>query len=162
MLNYAWEMSTRGGVRKEEIPGNDTMKNSKTGFTLVELMVVAIIVAILAAVAIPLMSANKKRAMSTEAEAALGTMRSSMRAMYAQTGSYNVDLNGNTIPNGSAATNLLTIGAGDLDGKYFSEDDYEVTTVGASTYTLTATGTNDVTGVVITLDQGGTFTRTGF
>ena len=39
----------------------------KAGFTLVELMVVAIIVAILAAVSIPLMSGNKRRAAATEA-----------------------------------------------------------------------------------------------
>ena len=137
------------------------MKNNKSGFTLVELMVVAIIVSILAAVAIPLMSANKKRAMSTEAEAGLGTIRSVLRAMYVQTGSYNADLNGNTIANGSSVTNIPGIGTGDLDGKYFSEDDYELTTVAAGTYTLTATGTNDVAGVVITLDQSGTFTRMG-
>ena len=78
------------------------MKNKKSGFTLVELMIVAVIVAILAAVAIPLTTANKKRAMATEAEAALGTIRSALRAMYVQTGAYNVDLSGNTIANGSS------------------------------------------------------------
>ena len=68
-------------------------KKSKDGFTLVELMVVAVIVAILAAVAIPLMSANKNRAIMTEAEAALGTIRSVLRAQYAETGRYDVDIN---------------------------------------------------------------------
>ena len=70
---------------------------NKAGFTLVELMVVAVIVAILAAVAIPLMSANKNRAIMTEAEAALGTIRSALRAQYAETGAYNKDINDQTI-----------------------------------------------------------------
>ena len=57
------------------------MRLNRAGFTLVELMVVAVIVAILAAVAIPLMSANKTRAMATEAEAGCGTIRTAFRAM---------------------------------------------------------------------------------
>jgi len=136
-------------------------RNRKSGFTLVELIVVAVIVAILAAVAIPLMSANKKRAMATEGEAGLGTIRSALRAMYVQTGAYNVDLDGNTIANGSSPTNLPGIGVGDLNGKYFSEADYTCTTLAATTYSLTASGTGDVAGVTITLNQGGNFTRTG-
>lgn len=62
--------------------------NRRAGFTLVELMVVAIIVAILASVAIPLMSGNKKRALGTEAETVLGTLRTQLRIMYVETGSY--------------------------------------------------------------------------
>ena len=139
------------------------IKQSKRGFTLVELMVVAVIVAILAAVAIPLMSANKKRAMATEGEAGLGTIRTVLRAMFAQSGAYNVDLNGDALASGAgtSVTNLPGIGSGDLDGKYFSEDDYELTSLGATTYTLTVSGTGAVAGVTITLDETGQFTRTG-
>ena len=59
-------------------------RKNKLGFTLVELMVVAIIVAILAAVAIPLMSGNKKKAQATEAQAGAGTIKTLVRIMQAQ------------------------------------------------------------------------------
>jgi prepilin peptidase dependent protein D len=137
------------------------LRTSKKGFTLVELMVVAVIVAILAAVAIPLMSGNKKRAMATEAEAALGSVRSNLRALYAETKAYNVDGNGTTISAGSV-TNIPGVSAEDLEGKYFKASDYDISAIGASTYTIRASGsTGDVVGVVITLNQDGTFNRTG-
>jgi len=140
---------------------------SKQGFTLVELMVVAIIVAILAAVAIPLMSAHKTRAAITEAEAALGTIRTVLRAMYAETGAYNEDLSGNTITS-TDPLDLPGLSAGDLDGRYFEDDDYTMA-VTASGYTLTAAGDTAgtapegdlVNGVTVTLDEDGSFTRTG-
>lgn len=142
-----------------------TMKMSrknKAGFTLVELMVVAIIVAILAAVAIPLMSGNKKRAAATEAEAALGTIRSALRAVLAETGAYNVTPSGGSIANGAAANTVPGISQGDLNGKYWQEGNYVVTTVSSSNYLLTASGgTGIVNGVTITLNQDGTFNRLG-
>ena len=138
----------------------------KKGFTLVELMIVAIIVAILAAVAIPLMSANKVRAVATEAESALGTIRSALRAIYAQTDAYNVDVSGAAIAAG-AADAISSIDAEDLSGRYFSTECYAITAVDATSFTLTATGDNstataaaEAAGVVITLDEDGTFTRT--
>ena len=140
------------------------MHKRKGGFTLVELMVVAIIVAILAAVAIPLMSANKKRAAATEAEAGLGSIRSALRAMYAETGAYNKDLNNATITTLSQVPGMALT---DLDGRYFNSAAYSVT-LAAAGYTLTATGNSStapqaslVAGVTITLDQAGAFTRTG-
>ena len=143
-------------------------RNKKSGFTLVELMVVAVIVAILAAVAIPLMTGNRKRAMATEAESGLGTMRTTLRAMYAQTSAYNKDLDGNAIAAGAAATAIPGINANDLNGKYFNDAAYSITAIGATTYTLTADGDKstapshaDVAGIKITLDQDGKFTRTG-
>jgi type II secretory pathway pseudopilin PulG len=124
-------------------------------------MVVAIIVAILAAVAIPLMTAQKKRAMATEGEAGLGMLRTSLRAMYAETGFYNRTPNGGATPVG-AITNLPGVNASDLNGKYFQSTDYRLTAVGDATYTLQVTGsTQDVVGVTITLDQAGTFNRSG-
>ena len=136
--------------------------NKKSGFTLVELMVVAIIVAILAAVAIPLMSANKTRAAATEAEAGLGTMRSALRAMYAETDSYIVRPDGSALGTGSA-TNIPGLRTGDLAGKYFQQGNYSITAIAAGTYTLQATGSTNplVSGVTITLNQAGDFTRTG-
>ena len=135
--------------------------NRKAGFTLVELMVVAIIVAILAAVAIPLMSANKKRAAATEGEAGLGTMRSALRAMYAETSSYVLTPNGTALGAG-AATTIPGISAGDLNGKYFQEGDYTINAITASNYTLRVAGsTGLVSGVTISLTSAGDFTRSG-
>ena len=140
----------------------------KRGFTLVELMVVAVIVAILAAVAIPLMSANKSRAIMTEAEAGLGMLRSSLRTLYAETSAYNKDRNGNAISTGSI-TNIPGVNVNDLTGRWFNAPAYTLSAVGASTFTVTATGNNstapnasDVAGLVVTLDDTGTFTRTGY
>ena len=59
--------------------------------------------------------------MATEAEAALGTIRSSLRAMYAQTGAYNVDLDGNPVAAGPAVGTVPGIAAGDLDGRWFDD-----------------------------------------
>ena len=133
------------------------MSRKKFGFTLVELMVVAVIVAILAAVAIPLMSANKKRAMSTEAEAALGQMRTALRAMYAETQTYASNYNGQAI---STITNIPGMSPSDLDGKYFVSGNYSVS-VTPTTYTLTAVGAGQLAGVTITLNQDGNFARSG-
>ena len=135
-------------------------RRNRAGFTLIELMVVAIIVAILAAVAIPLMSANNKRAMATEAEAGLGSLRTALRAVYAETSAYNKDYNGNAI---TAITNLPGVATVDLNGKYFQSSDYSLSAVGQNTYTLRVAGnaTTDVAGVVITLDQAGAWFRQG-
>lgn len=128
-------------------------KQSRTGFTLVELMVVAIIVAILAAVAIPLMSGNKNRAAATEAQGACNNIWTAERVYYSERGVYI-----------SAATPdvLPGISAGDLNGKYFDHGDY-VTTFASPTLTITAnTATSGadakadgISGrVVLTIDTG--------
>ncbi len=137
-------------------------RTRKSGFTLVELMVVAVIVAILAAVAIPLMTGNKRRAMATEAEAALGSVRTALRAMYAETKAYNRTPNGDTLSAGMSVTNIPGVTAEDLDGKYFKPGDYTIAGISESTYQIRAAGsTGDVAGVVITLDQDGNFNRQG-
>lgn len=127
--------------------------NSKAGFTLVELMVVAIIVAILAAVAIPLMMGNKDRAMATEAQAGLGTLRTAMQVYKAEHGGYPIIAAGVQIP-GYAG---LTVKDGDLDGKYYKSTGYTMlSTSTASNYTMQAQGyTNNPP--TITLDQTGTW-----
>ena len=95
-------------------------------------------------------------------------MRTSLRAMFAQTGAYNVNLDGVAIAAGAAATAIPGISVGDLDGRYFNDAAYAISAVAADSYTLTATGANstapgnaDVAAVTITLSNAGAFTRTG-
>jgi prepilin-type N-terminal cleavage/methylation domain-containing protein len=130
-----------------------TVRNKK-GFTLVELMIVAVIVAVLAAVAIPLMRGTTDRAMATECESALGSIRSAMRTMYAQSGDYRIASDGSTIT-ASATTyvkdkiasfkgRLIGTRPGDLDGTYFSEECYAITAVSQNDFTVKCTWASSV------------------
>jgi type IV pilus assembly protein PilA len=60
----------------------------RNGFTLIELMVVVLVVAILAAVAIPIMRGNIDKAKWAEGIAGADTIRTSIRAYIAEHGSH--------------------------------------------------------------------------
>ncbi len=124
----------------------------KLGFTLVELMVVAVIVAILAAVAVPLMAGNRRKAIATEGQAGLGTIRNAMRVYKSEKGQYPASESGKIIKDAP----ILNVRSGDLEGKYFKTDNYVLTTVTPSNFIITATVyTNDNTGRTVTLDEQG-------
>ncbi|MEI8122334.1 MAG: type II secretion system protein [bacterium] len=114
-------------------------RKNQLGFTLVELMVVAIIVAILAAVAIPLMSANKKKAQATEAQAGAGAIKMLVRIMQAQ---------GDTAPTTLAGVKGLS--TADLDGTYFLNTDYSYSGSGYSNMIITVSGTSARSGLAST------------
>ncbi len=139
------------------------LPNRRSGFTLVELMVVAIIVAILASVAVPLMSGNKKRALGTEADTMLGSMRTQLRIMYVETGNYLRKPNGSALGVGSV-TNIPGVIASDIHGRYWNADSYTIDAITANSFTLKATGvsTGDTAGLVITMTDAGIINRTGF
>ena len=159
----AWRDHAPGSGRAltpDKRDGKAVTFSGRPGFTLVELMVVAIVVAILAAVALPLMSTNRKRAMAAEADAGCGAIRTALRVYYVDNGAY---------PPGGQASTIPGVGAADLDGAYFCTVDYTFT-AGGSNYTITATGNSpgstapkraDVDGMVVTLNQDGIFSRTG-
>lgn len=108
----------------------------RAAFTLIELLVVVIIVAVLAAVGIPLLSASVDRARMSEAEAGLGTIRSGARAYLAEHGGYP----GSTgQPTNATLSPLLGVKAGDLNGRFFDDDDF----------TYTAQNTSVVNGLTI-------------
>jgi len=100
-------------------------RNQK-GFTLVELMIVIVIVGILAAVAVPIYTANIKKAKMSECDAALGTIRTALRVYYATadpTPKYPTVAAGTDV----SAVSGLDIDANDLAGKYFIATNYTLT-----------------------------------
>jgi prepilin-type N-terminal cleavage/methylation domain-containing protein len=121
--------------------------DAKNGFTLVELMIVALVVAILAAVAIPMMTGNVGRARATEAEAALGMIRSNLRTMYSQTRDYrdtgNLDELGNRIlieAEDRVVDVVPGMQEGDLDGRFFSDDCYTIRSIDRTEFVIECDG----------------------
>lgn len=91
---------------------------------------ILVIPAILAAVAIPLMSGNVERAMATEAQVGCSTIATGIRIHWVQT---------NSITNGVPSV-LPGIDVGDLDGTYFDDGSYSFTMTDGDDYTITASG----------------------
>jgi len=120
------------------------MRRNK-GFTLIELMVVILIVAILAAVLVPLISGRVNDAKWSEGKAGAGTVATALRAWCVERGmvATQTDLGAN------AAARMAALGFKDIDlkGKYFAVGNYDVTvlnydpaaTTPAFTYTIQVT-----------------------
>ncbi len=129
------------------------LKKNESAFTLIELLVVVIIVAVLAGVGVPLLSANVQRARLSEADAGLGTIRTGLRSFFAENTTY---LGATIGPN-------IGIATADLDGRYFENDDYTLPTLTASTYCISVTGDtggaafkgSEVNGLSRSMDQNG-------
>jgi len=67
------------------------MKNSNRGFTLIELLAVVLIVAILAAIAIPTYTNYLRRARRVDAKTALEQLRAAQEMWRAENGGYSAD-----------------------------------------------------------------------
>lgn len=101
-------------------------------FTLIELLVVVIIVAVLAAVGVPLLSANVNRARASEAEAGLGTIRTGMRARLAELGAVGFT-SVPTLEDAGIATN-------DLNGRFFADGSYSIAFANGLNYCVDVDG----------------------
>jgi len=110
----------------------------RKGFTLVELMIVILIVAILAAVAIPLMTGRIDAAKWSEGKSAMGTIATAVRAYYAEKGCDPAPSAPSLNP---ADPGFIGVTAQDLDGTYFEQTAavcYSI--VGGSTGCVPSTG----------------------
>lgn len=144
-------------------------RSNQSGFTLVELLIVVIIVGILAAVAIPLYRGATKGAYGTEADAALGMIKSQIRSVQTATvaGDFStlVTNYGASLPVRVADVPELNLSANDLMGTYFSSESYKIHTLTNTTFLIkaqgdssTASGAAAVAGLTRTMDQDGTQT----
>jgi len=135
-------------TKKEESKMKKLLRN-QAGFTLVELMIVIVIVGILAAVAVPIYQSNITKAKMSECDAALGTIRTTLRVSYAEHGAYPVWDGLVTEATGIDVTTM------DLEGRFFKAENYTLAS-DTSTYTITCTNT-DILDVARTLDEAGIF-----
>jgi prepilin-type N-terminal cleavage/methylation domain-containing protein len=123
----------------------------KSAFTLIELIVVVIIVAILASLAVPLMAGQTARARASELEAGLGTIRTALRAIQAEDGTFPIIAAGSPV-----VGNVLGINAGDLTGRWAEDNDYTVVSTNApapGTYCVSVTAdTGGLEGVALDSD----------
>lgn len=117
-------------------------RNRRSGFTLLELLIVVIIVSILAAVALPRFGKMTKRARASEAATAIGAILTAETLYYQEKSTFT-----------SALADLLV----DVDTTNFT---YGLANSGGATATATATGAagRPTAGIVVT----GTISDTGF
>lgn len=120
------------------------------GFTLIEMMIVVVILAILAAIALPSYQKYVLRSHRSEGQALLSEAAARQERYFAQNNSY---------ASSAAALNMTSYVAG---LQYYG---LAISNVSASTYTLTATATGsqarDSECLTLTLDQAGTRGATG-
>ena len=134
-------------------------KRITKGFTLMEVLVVASIVIMLATFSFPLFRSFIREVKVAEAKAALGVMRTALRIDYAENGGvYN-----RSVKSGDPATEIPRINADDLDGAYFHVDNYLIDSITTTSFLLKATGPvkSDLSKVIITLDEKGVFRVVG-
>ena len=114
---------------------NEFERRNSAGFTLIELMVVVVIVAILATIALPSYQDYVMRSRIAEAVSALAAKRTSVEQFFD---------NNRTYVNAPACASDTTT------SKSFS---FSCTTATATAYTIEALGTGQMAGFAFTIDQ---------
>ncbi|HUT28306.1 MAG TPA: prepilin-type N-terminal cleavage/methylation domain-containing protein [Sedimentisphaerales bacterium] len=130
-------------------------RKSRAGFTLIELMVVILIVAILASIAIPILRGRIDETKWSEGKAMMGSIATAIRAYHGEKGLAGAP----PTSLGLGATGLGFI-AGDLTGTYFVDGDFSfsVTSMNPLQFTVTANKAT-LTPTSYRLDQAGNWTN---
>lgn len=133
------------------------------GFTLIELMVVIVIIAILAAVALPNFMGATERARESAVRSAVKTIQTSIEMFATDNQGYypatiTALLTGNYLPGGNFPKNPATNQPYNFSGNASTENAYRITYSVAtdnSAYTLTGYGKNNAK-IVIQVSSAGT------
>ena len=123
-------------------------------------MTTIMIVGLMATVGTPMLTNSLERAKSSEARAALGSVRRAMRMHYVEHGSYRDPqfTSGRKVTFGE----ILTLSDLDLEGRYFSSECYTFERVKRRTFRIkcdgaasTAPAATEVAGVTLFINQRG-------
>ena len=117
------------------------MAAQQRGFTLVEVMIVVVIIAILSAIAVPSYRDYVTRSRITEATSGLSDARVKMEQFFQDNRTY---------PTGCVTG---TPGATEIQVQTLQTFTLTCGNLGANTYTVTATGTGAMAGFTYTIDQ---------
>lgn len=114
------------------------MKNK--GFTLIELMVVILIVAVLAALVGGMLKGRIDAAKWSEGKAMMGNIGSSVKAYYAEKGEDYILVNGVPSMTDLYPNTGVGVASTDLDGTHFTIGDFAITTlVDENNFSITCT-----------------------
>jgi general secretion pathway protein G len=114
-----------------------TLRNNKKGFTLVELLIVIIIIAVLAAIAIPKFSNSSQRSKESSLRANLKLVRNAIDLFRADTGAFPASFAGltaSTTAGLNASAVACTIAATDWRGPYLQAVPVDPVSGSAMTY----------------------------
>ncbi len=139
-----WEAGQRMGKHLSRI-------NKTVGFTLIELLIVVLIVAILAAIAIPQYFRYLDSAKVTTSISMMSALRKDLMVYNLQHGAYPATINFADFTDQNGASILTALSTETLLPKMRSWDSYVVS---GETYTITATS-NDTRHTVLTLTPWG-------